>query len=67
MEPDLLRELTELLKRWHELSHHARVRAEAQPNSTYDGYMLALEIAADDLTRVMGKTMKRQKIQETDN
>jgi hypothetical protein len=67
MEPELLKELTELLTRWHELAQHARVRAQSHPNGTYDGYMLGLEIAADDLTRVLGKTLKEQRVHEADN
>ena len=58
MDPELIQELTELLARWDAMAKHARVQAEAHPNSTYDGYMLGLEIAADDLTRIMGKTLK---------
>jgi hypothetical protein len=60
MEPELFRELTELLTRWNELAQHAHARAQSQPNSTYDGYMLGLEVAADDLTRVIGQVMKQQ-------
>lgn len=67
MEPELLKELTELLTRWHELAHQARVRAESHPNGTYDGYMLGLEIAADDLTRVVGKSLKQRPVSESDN
>ncbi len=67
MEPELVKELTELLTRWHELAHQARVRAESHPNGTYDGYMLGLEIAADDLTRVLGKALRQQPVRETDN
>jgi len=60
MNPELFQELTELLSRWNELANHARIQAEARPNSTYDGYMLGLEIASDDLTRVLGKTLKQR-------
>ncbi len=70
MDPELYQELTELLTRWNELAQHARVRAQSQPNSTYDGYMLGLEIAADDLTRVMGQLLKEknlQRVREFDN
>ncbi|MAS36495.1 MAG: hypothetical protein CL610_21000 [Anaerolineaceae bacterium] len=67
MDPDLLKELTELLARWHELAHQARVRAQSHPNGTYDGYMLGLEIAADDLTRVIGQTLKEHEVHESDN
>lgn len=67
MTPELLQELTELLTRWQELADHARVQAEARPNSTYDGYMLGLEIASDDLTRVMGKVLKQRPPVEVDN
>ena len=67
MDPELLKELTELLSRWNELAEHASVRAQSHPNSTYDGYLLALEIAADDLTRVLGKTLKQREVKETNN
>ena len=67
MNPELFQELSELLSRWRKLAHHARVQAEANPNSTYDGYMLGLEIASDDLTRALGKTLKRQPPVKVDN
>jgi len=67
MEPELFRELTELLKRWDELAQHARARAQAHPNGTYDGYMLGLEVATDDLTRVLGQALKEREVCEYDN
>ena len=60
MDPEFYTELTELLTRWNELAQHARVRAQSNPSGTYDGYMLGLEIAADDLTRVMAQILKEQ-------
>lgn len=68
MEPELFNELTELLGRWNELAQHARTRAQAHPNGTYDGYMLGLEVATDDLTRVLGRMLKQQgEVCEFDN
>ncbi len=67
MDSGLYTELTELLARWHELAQHARVRAQSNPNGTYDGYMLGLELAADDLTRVLGQTLKQQHTHKADN
>lgn len=68
MEPELFNELTELLSRWNELAQHARARAQAHPNGTYDGYMLGLEVATDDLTRVLGRILKQQgEVCEYDN
>jgi hypothetical protein len=67
MNPELYLELSELLSRWKELAKHARAQAEARPNSTYDGYMLGLEIASDDLTRVLGSTLKQRPMVEIDN
>jgi hypothetical protein len=67
METGLYAELAELLARWHELAQHARVRAQHNPNGTYDGYMLGLELAADDLTRVLGQTLKQQQAHKADN
>ncbi len=67
MEPELFRELTELIRRWDELAEHARTRAQAHPNGTYDGYMLGLEVATDDLTRVLGQVMKEREVLEYDN
>lgn len=67
MDSGLINELTELLSRWHELAQHARVRAQSNPNGTYDGYMLGLELAADDLTRVLGQSLKQRESQKTDN
>ncbi|MBZ0303180.1 MAG: hypothetical protein K8J31_25760 [Anaerolineae bacterium] len=67
MEPELFNELTELLARWQELAQHARGRAQSHPNGTYDGYMLGLEIASDDLTRVLGKALKEHERLAADN
>ena len=67
MNPELFQELAELLSRWKEMANHARIQAEVHPNSTYDGYMLGLEIASDDLTRVLGKTLKQRSPVEIDN
>jgi hypothetical protein len=67
MDSGLYNELTELLARWHELAQHARVRAQSNPNGTYDGYMLGLELAADDVTRVLGQSLKQQHGQKADN
>jgi hypothetical protein len=68
MDPEFFNELTDLLSRWNELAQHARARAQAQPNGTYDGYMLGLEVAADDLTRVLGTMLKQQReVFEYDN
>lgn len=67
MKPELFAELNILLTRWKELAQHARVQAEAHPNSTYDGYMLGLEIASDDLIRVLGESLKQHAPQESDN
>lgn len=67
MQPELVNELIELLDRWQALAEQARLRAEARPNPTYDGYTLGLEIAADDLTRVLGKVLKESQVREFDN
>jgi hypothetical protein len=67
MTPELFQELSELLSRWKALANHARAQAEARPNSTYDGYMLGLEIASDDLTRTLSKTLKQCPTVKVDN
>lgn len=58
MESELINELTELLTRWDAMARHARVQAEARSDSTFDGYLLGLEVATDDLTRILGKALK---------
>ena len=67
MDPELFEELTELIARWNELADQARTQAEMRPNSTYDGYMLGLELATDDLTRILGKKLRRVQSHEFDN
>lgn len=67
MDSSLYSELAELLARWQELAQHARVRAQSNPNGTYDGYMLGLELAADDLTRVLGQSLKQRHNHKADS
>jgi hypothetical protein len=68
MDSELFGELAELVARWHDLAHNAHNLAQSNPNDMYDGYMLGLEIAADDLTRVMGKILREQRaVAEFDN
>lgn len=67
MDSSLYSELAELLARWQELAQHARVRAQSNPNGTYDGYMLGLELAADDLTRVLGQSLKQRQNHKADS